>query len=228
MIAPPSPSTLSVMEWISLTPTELMRRGVEPKHRAHYTGHNSNLIEAWLPSIGNWAVINTNQFVNNREPEKGLVRVRYNAYRQYRHRHGLLTASEFELIHGECRVRRPWFWAELCWTTYRVWEEEMFAINGGTHSLGRICQDIYLASRFAADPVKRIGMLPVEIVLWTRLFRAFVGTLASYEDWEVLEDDDKTRVWEEGYRGKPWCIGLVAHVPAIAQLRPLRRLAQTG
>lgn len=222
---PPSVSPLSVMDWISCTPLELKARGVDPLHRVHYTGHTHHVLEAWVPAIGNWAICTTHEFINTKAPHKGRVRVTSNAYHQYRYRLGLMTGPQFELIHGECRKTRKWFWAERCWKTYRDYQLASHRINGTTLSIGKAWLDIYTRSRASLEPTDRLGMLPVEMVLWTRLFDTFLSTIASWEDWEALEDGEKSEIWSSD---QPWDLDRIAHCPAALRLGDQRRFARAG
>ncbi len=221
---PPSVSALSALEWISLTPTQLIAQSVDPAHRLHYTGHMVHLPTTWLPSIGNWAILNTRDFINSEARHLGKIPVKPSAYRQFRFRHDLMTGTDFEGIYGTGR----WLHAEISWLAHRAELEEVQERNGAvTYSIGAACQAAHARRRKHPKLSMRLGMLPIELTLWTRVFDLFLSTVLSYDEWEELDDEDKECLWNEGHEGAAWDVDLVATAPAILELGQ-REFAATG
>jgi hypothetical protein len=216
----PSPADLSTFDWLRLVPTELDVRGLKPEDRVHYTGHLQKLDDTWLPSVGNWGWLETREMIDSAEPHKGRIRVLPSAYKQYRWRHGLLTRSEFVLRHGP----EPWLHAELSWLAHRAAQERLRQKNGTGASIGMACRLAVQEGRKRGAPTRQqVGLLPIELVLYTRVFGAFLATGVSYADWGELDGADKHEVWTEGWQGKEWDIDLFFDSPAVRHLGDDRR-----
>jgi hypothetical protein len=204
----------------------LVKHGCDPEHRIHYTGHKTHVHAPWVPSIGSWAMLTSAEFTDPSYPKRLLPNTNNNSFRQYRYRYGLMTGPEFRALHGE----NPWEHAEQSWLAHRAAKRAVVKANGDIqYSIGMACFDAYQVTRYGPY-TKALGMMPVELVLWTRLFDLFLGTITSYAEWRVIDDADKLEIWKAGYQGQPWSIELVTYLPAIFTL-PARQpagLAATG
>lgn len=210
-----STADLTAYDWLTLSVPELARHGVNPLDRVHYIGHKRAFDPTWLPSFGNWGVLDTKEMINTKEPHRGRIKVRASAYRQFRARQGLLTGSEFTLLHGP----EPWLHAELSYVAYQRRQALLVQRNGVEGSLGQVCRLVALAGRALDSPLcYRLGLLPGELVLYVRLFHAFLRG-AAYSDWHALEPDDKAATWALGPPDHPrWDIDFIARAPGVRHL----------
>lgn len=220
---------LTTWDWVSLGDAELRRFGADPKDRIHYTGHRTHLLRPYLPTIGNWGLGRTKDFINTKEPHLGLVRVKPGAFRQFRHSRGLMTRSEFELHHGSLDDR-PWLQAELAWRAHDRVQGLTYAANNAYCSVG-VAADAIVKQGLdrIAEPRDRLGMLPVEIVLWARLFEVLrLAYGFAYDEWEALNDTAKAKYWDTGIVNDngdvrvPFELERIAHQPAQRELRSYR------
>jgi hypothetical protein len=221
-----SPANLTVHDWIRLSPSHLRARGVDPDMRETFTGHRANLTDAWLLSIGNWGYFTLRAEVAEgeqpifdfKEPHKALVRVYENPYRQFKYSYQLCTGPEFIARHG----RNPWMHAELSWGAHRRMQELVIARNGTSYSIGKACRDACEVQRKNPDLELRYrtGLLPVEMVLYTRIFDQFLHQHGlSYDEWHEWKDEWKEELWLLGRTdGNPWTILYTIHEPAITRL----------
>jgi hypothetical protein len=235
MTTPPSAKALTTLEWVSLTSSAIRAAGHDPADRIHYTGHRANIRRAYLPTIGSWGLLNTEDFINPAHPHLGQVlRVRYGAFRQFRYSRALMTRDEFELYHGDIE-EKPWLHAELCWAAHDRVQAAFIEVNGTPCSLGLAAHHAAAeGARLGAKPECRLGLLPVEIVLWARLFEMLrMQNGLTYHDWEAFDDETKASFWKYGIStrsGATFPLG-ISHVAGAAPWRDLptyRPLAVAG
>lgn len=235
MTTPPSPKELSVKEWISLPSSAIRAAGHDAADRIHYTGHKTNIRRAYLPTIGNWGILDTEEFINSGQTHLGeVLRVRYGAFRQFRHSRCLMTRSEFERHHGSIE-HKPWLHAELCWVAHDRVQAAFIEVNGTPCSLGLAAHHVALeGARLGAKPQHRLGLLPVEIVLWARLFEMLrMQSGLTYHEWEAFDDETKARFWKYGIATRSRAavqmgLGDIASTPAWRDLPTFRPLAVAG
>lgn len=209
------PSELSALDWIRYASPSLRVKSMCPEDRIHYTGHVVHLPRAYIPSIGNWCRADTRQLINIDCPNEGLVKVRHGAFRQFRHKNGLFTRREYELLYGRL-ADQPWHLAEHCWMAVAHAQGALLRVNGTTGSLGEAARK---AVQDALARSRPLGVLPIEVVLWTRVFDTFLSThLLSYDEWAGFSHEERVTFWAPGIAGKRWDIGLVVANPARGSL----------
>jgi hypothetical protein len=218
-------SRLSVLDWIRLTAKELRALGVDPDDRIHFTGHASPLPEVYVPSVGNWALYDTDDLIDREAPHLGLVRVKYAAFRQFRCARGLMTRSAFESHHGPIHDR-PWLLAELSWSAHSRAQEVLRRTNGTPGSFGQACARAVQDASSRDTPSKlRLGIMPVEVVLWARIFDGVLRSgYVSYDEWTGFGHGTKHAYWELGHT----TIVDIANEPAIRHLSFYTELAAAG
>ena len=210
-----SSAELTTYDWLKLSIPELVHRGASPEDRGHYTGHLVALSQTWLPSLGNWGILDTADLIDTRAPHKGRIKVLSNAYRQFKFRNGLMTGTEFMLQHGP----EEWLHAELSHRAYVTKQKAFYARNGVEASLGQACRAIAEEGKKRECPLHyRLGLLPAEIVLYARVFAAFLGD-SSYDDWDALDPEDKAATWAQGPPdAQRWDIDLFATTRSVRHL----------
>lgn len=205
------PSELSALDWIRYRAPSLHVKGVCPEDRIHFTGHLVQLSRAYIPSIGNWCRLDTREMIDIEHPNRGLVTVKHGAFRQYRHKNGLYTRREYELLYGAL-YEQPWRLAEQCWVAVAHAQGALLRVNRTMGSLGEAARK---AVQDALARSKPLGVLPIEVVLWSRVFDTFLSThLLSYDEWTEFSHAKRYAFWDDGIAGHPWDVDLVVAHPA--------------
>lgn len=199
MHASPTVTVLSSYDWARLPAPVLTRLGLDPDHRLHYTGHTSMIPAAWVPSIGKWCLTSTRAFLSGTEAAEPILKnMRANTFEVFRHRWGLMARRHFERAHGPLRGR-PWLLAERAWRAVRRLEQESLLPGGMVSpSIGKLSREAQDRGRYSStrtDPIGQLGMLPIEIVIWAKIFVGFLDTIHAFAEWEILEDEDKRAIW---------------------------------
>jgi hypothetical protein len=200
---------LSTFEWTTLTDTQIRDRGCSPLSRVCYTGHKTFIRRQYVASIGKWGALETSDMISEDAPHNAMLHVSVSAYHQFKARHSLMTKSQFERHHGP----HPWTRAELCFTEQARAQRALGVANGITWAnaapIGTACA--YAVATARVD----IGLLPIEVVLWSSLFGDFLLHHGiRVDDWLELITDDKQLVWELGCDGVPWDVAPLADAPA--------------
>lgn len=215
----PSVSALSTFDWIRQPDSHLKEKGADPAHRIHYTGHTYHVQSAWVPSIGCWGLLSARQFANDKDKRDVVLRrVKENAFRQFRYRYRLKTKDEFVAAWGNGREKLPpWFMAQFSWLQHKRQQQLMRQVNGDIAcSIGVACEAIYTKAR---DEFTPIGILPIELVIWTRIFDKFLGTIHSFNEWRAIDAADRHEIWNAGPHGSPWDQTFNAELTAPAIFR---------
>jgi hypothetical protein len=213
-------SGLSTFDWVRLRDSELVARGADPRDRVRFTGHTRCLPEPYLATIGTWGAYEVQELVNDAEPHKAVVPVSEAAYRRFKGRHRLLGRSQFARRHGP----QPWARAEACFSAHERAQQRFDDYGGARGPIGVAC-DYARMERLCSPRGRSLGLLPVEIVLWTRVFDAMLAHHCfTTAEWLELADDDKLIVWRLGGDDGPWDIQAFLHdAPVRALLK--RRFA---
>lgn len=216
-----------------MTANELRARGRDPDDRTHYTGHKAQLAVQWIPSIGYWARLDTREMINSKDINAGLVRVKGGAFRQFAHDRGLMTRAKFEALHRQSPIEKPWLLAELSFRAYHSIQTQMRYLNGGVSAtLGEVCAQIALEGLSSTAPKSlRLGLLPIELVCWTRAFELLRWHLGiTLEQWDEFDDDTKHAAWNEGISGEELTMEQAVLLPAVRHLKDPRtdRVAVAG
>lgn len=202
-------SELSTYEWVALTDAELGMRRRDPADRVLYTGHTTHVRRQWLDSIGRWGACETFDVISKTEPHKAVLHVTHDAFKKFKSRHALMTARQFARVHGP----HAWTKAELCYDEHQR-AQRALGMSAYPAPIGSACAYAVATSRAG------IGLLPIEVVLWTRIFDDLLGHHGlELDDWHALEDSDKAAVWEKGRNGQAWSLDGVAHAPAVLCLQ---------
>lgn len=202
------PARLNAYEWICLREPQLRARGHDPAARVCFTGHVTALRWQWLDSIGCWGSCETREMIDKASPHLARLHVSHAAFKKYKARHGLLTRAQFARIHGPA----PWDKAQLCAREHARAES---ALGRGRYPvpIGSACAYAVATARVP------VGLLPVEVVLWVRLFdELLMQHGVGLSDWLGLEEDEKAMLWKEGIRGEPMRLEDVARAPAVLHL----------
>ena len=235
----PLDARLSTRDWISASAAMLRKQGVDPRDRLHYTGHTTALARAYLPTIGNWARLEGDDFIDVERPHHGMIKVRYGAFREFKSARRLLFGREFELLHGRI-VEGPWMHAELSWRVVEEQQQAFLAASGTEASLGLCARRA--AERALHGDVAPIGLLPVEIALYARMYDVFLAThLLQYDEWRAFPTAKKLAYWSAGMAPRcHWSLEYFAGVEARRTLpfssqyrgttvrRPARPVRYTG
>jgi hypothetical protein len=201
---------LSTFDWIRLRDFELLARGVDPADRIRVTGHNRCLAEPYLATIGTWGAYEVHELVNNAEPHRALVPVTEAAYRRFKARHRLLGRSQFARLHGP----HVWTRAEVCFFAHER-AQQVFDDHGARSPIG-VAADYARMTRQCSPSGRCLGLMPIEIVLWTRTFDAMLAEQGfSTTDWLELGDDDKSLLWNLGGSAGLWNIERFLHGGAV-------------
>ncbi len=204
---------LSTLDWVRLRDFELVARRIDPADRVRFTGHTRCLAEPYLATIGTWGAYEVQELVNDAEPHKASVPVSEAAYRRFKGRHRLLGRSQFARLHGP----QPWVRAELCFLAHER-AQQRFDDRGARGPIGIACD--YARMECLCSPRGRsLGLMPVEVVLWTRVFDAMLAhhSITPTEGLE-LGDAGKLLVWEMGSARGPWGVDHYLHGPAVRAL----------
>lgn len=212
---------LTVLQWTYWVPNAIQKAGFDPKDRLHYTGHTHHLLTRYVDSIGLWGGRNTKDLINTHQPRLGILRLRPGTYRQFRNRHGLYTLTEFMRIHGD----EPWMRAEASYLVHKQKQRELrqeskdVQISIGA-TIAAHCEEM------RGEP-NRLGLLPVETVVWCRVFHDFLGAhYLTYHEWARFTDAEKSHFWTEDW-DEPYFHGLCAG-PAFRHLPATERELATG
>lgn len=204
---------LSTYSWIRLRDHELVAAGVDPSDRVRLTGHRHPLPEQWIDSIGLWGAHESKDLISATAPHQAILHVTPAAYRKFKSRHRLDSGRQFQLRHGY----HPWRRAELCYIEHAD-AQRAFSVGGALAPLGVACE--YALAISSRRPRRaRIGLLPVEVVLWTRVLDALLSCHGlTFEDWGHFDAEEKTIVWDSGHDGAPWDVDMFLRAPAAYAL----------
>ncbi len=210
---------LTVFHWMACKQAEISRAGLDPEDRVHYTGHRRHLLPRWLESLGLWCVLGGDELMNHREPHRGRLRCSSTAYWSFKSRNGLWTREEFEVVHGP----EPWRLAEVCWEAHRRAQQAFEARNEARSTLGMACRaHVGSGQKPGASPLLQIGVLPVECAVWTIIFDDFLRRMPDVELWEILDGNEKLKLWTHCFPHDPRgtaAFARVLHSPAQRELR---------
>ncbi len=176
---------LSLHEWITLTASELREANADPAERLNRTGHATPLNETWARSVGLWCRAEARDLQG---PGGPLEHVNQRAFETYKFRHRLKTGSKFRSLEG----KEDWRLPELIASLYANLHQR----RAGLISLGEP----------AAAIGKKVGVLPIEAVIWASLFQDVLNHhKIDLKKWKELSDDQKTELWDQGdASGEPW------------------------
>jgi hypothetical protein len=121
----------------------------------------------------------------------GRVRVSCGAFRQFKSRHNLLSPKQFRLNFGD----QPWLRPELSFVAVH----DAFERLGQVTSLGKAAADVvaFGAQLRWGKPDHNLGMLPVEIVLWSRAFHLLLSTYGlTYLEWKQMSEVERLGFWK--------------------------------
>lgn len=148
--------------------------------------------------------------VSEKTPHKAMLHVSVTAYRQFKSRFGLMTRLQFERHHGP----HAWTRAELSFAEHARAQRQLGLANdinwANAAPIGSACA---YALATARTP---LGLLPVEVVLWSCLFSDLLAIHGiTFKDWNELRDDEKQTVWDLGRDGVPWRVEDLSRRPAL-------------
>ena len=148
--------------------------------------------------------------VSVQTPHKAMLHVSPGAYRQWKARHSLMTRLQFERHHGP----HAWTRGELCFAEHARAQRVLCLANDMTRGTAlAIGGAVVYALATAHTP---LGLLPVEVALWTILFSDLLAIHGiTFNDWNELPDEEKQSVWDLGCEGAPWSIDEIARRPAL-------------
>lgn len=210
---------LTAREWVGLTDSQIRARRADPQQRVCYVGHTTFVRPQWMPSIGTWGALDTADMINDAAPHRAMLHVGSGAYRQFKARHHLMTKRQFERHHGP----HAWTRAELCFREHARAQQAL----GASRTMASYAAPVGTASAYAVATAKvPLGLLPVEVTLWSRLFgELLTHHLIEDEEWYSLTDDEKQSVWALGRGGAPWSLEEVGRQPATLYLGDALRVA---
>ncbi len=204
---------LSTFDWVSLPGARLVQLKLDPQDRILYTGHPVVLRSQYLESIGNWGGLDNKELLNSRDRSKAPCHVSLGNFHQFKHRRQLFDGKQFASIHGPQNWRRP----ELSYSCIRKAQKSFKASSGTLAPIG-------VAAAHAVElgvGKQPIGLLPVEVVLWSRVFHGFLSHYSmAYREWEGLHEDKKAEYWHH-HEDPPWALEHIAHAPAVLHLDPI-------
>lgn len=205
---------LAIYDWVRPRDFELVALGEDPSDRIRFTGHTRCLSEPYLSTIGTWGAYEVHEMVNNAEPHRAAVQVSEAAYRRFKARHRLLCRKQFARVHGP----QPWRRAELCHAAHAAAQNTF----GTLAPIGVAC-DYARATLTRIGRSRNLGILNVEIVLWTLVFDALLTQHGlTTGDWVTLGDEEKAIVWHLGCcHQTPWSVDAFLHGPAVRGLPSL-------
>lgn len=177
--------TLSLRKWVTYRADELRRCKVDPGTRLRITGHKQPIAEPWIRTVGYWCRAD-NFFAT--PTERGILgEMEPATFAMYKRRWFLRTGKQFRAIEGYGDYRL----AYACYTVYQSLGE----LGRGTVPMGERC--IHVG--------KKIGVFPVEAVLWTQLFTEMLAcNNCSVEHWESLTPEDQYETWSAGDGEGAW------------------------
>lgn len=201
-------ANLTTLQWSFSKDRLIKGHGLDPADRIHYTGHVRPISSSYIRTVGHWGLLSVREMCNPDNPVTALAHVTIGAFRQFRWHHGLMTRSEFEAHYGTHR-NRPWLIGYVCWEAHDRAQRKLVAANGVPASIGEAAALAVRDSETGAS--LRLGLLPVEVVLYARHFDRFVRHLPvlgliTYDEWCGVSDDDKSAYWNlgEGDASTPW------------------------
>lgn len=186
----PKLAEISLEDWLLLKAPDLKAMGLDPGLRLNVTGHVTAFSPVWAQTVGLWCVAETNDIVG---PEGALAGVERRTFDTYKHRHGLRTRSQFKARYG---TGKTWKVAEVVHDAYEAHQQR----SGDLLGFGEP----------AADVGKRVGVLPVEAVLYGTLFHEMLEfNKLKREDWEELNNEERTTLWDYGPNDRAWSIDAI-------------------
>lgn len=184
----PSRNEHSLYDWLYFTTYELQRLGLTALDRLRRTGHDRRLNHPWIDTVGMWGRSKGSDFYGDRG-DNGMHGIRKSNFDAFKYRHNLKTSRQF------CGTKEcaPWQVAQECFLTMnKVQREHDDVLPEG------------LAARTALHTYK-LGLLPVEILLWHRLFQSFLDQEGlEWKEWLAFEVSLRTEIWERGKQGAEW------------------------
>jgi hypothetical protein len=104
---------------------------------------------------------------------------------------------------------------ELCFSAH-AHAQQRFDDNGGARGPIGIACDYARMERLCSPNGRCLGLLPIEIVLWTRTFDAMLAHHGfTTTEWFELNDDEKSLVWGMGGEAGPWNVERFLHGRAV-------------
>lgn len=207
---------LSTLGWIGLRDAELRQLGHDPRQRLAMTGHRRPLPEHWLDSIGCWGLLDSSQMVDGSAPHKALVHVTPEAYRKFKSRYRLKTRRQFVTAHGP----HDWTLAELSFSEHNRAQQTFIDACGCCAPIGVACEYAIVTAGPTWRP-KALGLLPVELVLWTRVFQDLLDRHGLDEaTWRELDIAARAQLWSAGRDGAPWSARTLLDWPAQSVATP--------
>jgi hypothetical protein len=203
----------TLYDWLRLPNSHLFRAyGVDPKRRVDFTGHRTTMRHTWVRSIGLWGGGDWNsnpKVFNAADPSKGVIKVPPPTFYGYKCRHRLYDPVEFCAHYGNA----PWMRAEASYAAIK----RQYRRAGAPYAIGRAAFD-FVQSTHRAYESERLGLLPVEVVLYARIFHVLLDTYAlSLKSWRAMSEHDKKAFWK--HEPELRVPGHYVHLPGIDRFR---------
>ena len=195
-------SQLTVYDFLRANTAVFKRLGISakrmPEHRCRYTGHPKTLSKMWVQSVGYWgggmSWETPRPLFNAKHPEKATIKAKGSSFGNFKSMWHLYTPQEFQHNHGKA----PWLLAEL---SYAAIEQEYERADARIE-LGIAALKAWKRSELNHCPLAtHIGLLPVEILLWARVFHAFLTSYGlDLTLWRDMPLDDQRSFWKHEVR----------------------------
>lgn len=164
----------SIKDWVSLSAEDLRLRGLDHRERLNRTGHIYPLNDLWLCTVGCWCIGDLASI------KEHVPHVNKHTFDVYKQRHKLRTFPQFRSRYGE----QLWALPEAIYYEFNsVQARRVFSSYG--------------------EPAKKIGLkigvLPVEVVVYITMFQEFLDLLSiEKREWQEMDNDEKDQQWERG------------------------------
>jgi hypothetical protein len=185
--------------------SQFKRWGISAKriedYRVRHTGHCSSLSRLWAQSVGYWA--GGRSWESPRplfcfeDPSKAIVPAKEQTYANFKSYWKLYAPNQFQKYIG----REPWLLAERSYAAIAA----EFKRAGASYSLGEAANAAWGHSVHEYIPTAtHLGLLPVEILLWARIFHAFLTSYGlDLVLWQDMPLDDQRSFWKHEVRATP-------------------------
>lgn len=164
----------SLRDWVSLPAEALRERGLDHSERRNRTGHIYPLGDLWLCTVGCWCIGDT---VSIKEHVPYIEKRTFDTYKQ---RHKLRTFPQFRSRYGD----KAWALPEVLFFEFGKIQKRR-----GFSSYGEPAKDLGA----------KIGVLPIEVVVYITMFQEFLDLLSiDKREWQEMDDDGKDQQWNRG------------------------------
>jgi hypothetical protein len=163
-------------------------------YRMRYTGHARAMSRLWVQSVGFWGGGTSWQtprpLFDFDHPGKGRIRAKQQTYYNFKSKNKLYNPKEFSVHVGA----RPWTMAERSYTAIT----NELELKRGALSLGSAAYLAHYRSCELRCPLSmHLGLLPVEMVLWARIFHVFLTSYAlDLTLWQDMSLGEQRSFWK--------------------------------